>query len=184
MRVQSSAQQQQPDAAVRRAFGMAEGRLKAAFKAPEGRYLLHSEKQVGLVPFAMRRTTRLTIATLHGGEEEGMYMIYNVGDYLHIAPFDATEKVGGSSTRASIMALCAAAPGSCSTVLHQAAAVTHRLIQLPQAGQQAAGEQPTCAAAHMRNCCGLHAGAHLLAHIQPISSARWLPLLPCLLSRA
>jgi hypothetical protein len=57
------------------------------------RYVLHSEKTTGLVPFAMRRTTRLTIATLHGGDEEGMYMIYNVGDYLHVAPFDSTEKV-------------------------------------------------------------------------------------------
>lgn len=73
------------------------GAVKNAFKSPEGRYLLHSEKQVGLVPFAMRRTTRLTIATLNGGEEEGMYMIYNVGDYLHIAPFDATEKVGAAA---------------------------------------------------------------------------------------
>jgi hypothetical protein len=41
----------------------------------------------------MRRTTRLTIATLHSGDEEGMYMVYNVGDYLHVAPFDSTEKV-------------------------------------------------------------------------------------------
>jgi hypothetical protein len=57
------------------------------------RYALHSEKTTGLVPFAMRRTTRLTIATLHSGDEEGMYMVYNVGDYLHVAPFDSTEKV-------------------------------------------------------------------------------------------
>lgn len=71
---------------------MAAEHLKSSFKA-EGRYVLHSAKTVGLVPFAMRRSTRLTIATLHGGEEEGMYMIYNVGDYLHVSPFDATEKV-------------------------------------------------------------------------------------------
>lgn len=69
--------------------------VKSQFKVPsEGRYVLHSAKTMGLVPFAMRRTTRLTIATLHGGDEEGMYMVYNVGDYLHVAPFDATEKVG------------------------------------------------------------------------------------------
>jgi hypothetical protein len=69
--------------------------VKSHFKAPsEGRYVLHSAKTLGVVPFAMRRTTRLTIATLHGGDEEGMYMVYNVGDYLHVAPFDATEKVG------------------------------------------------------------------------------------------
>eukprot|EP00775_Hariotina_reticulata_P004222 gene4222-4471_t len=66
--------------------------VKNQFKVPEGRYVLHSEKNTGLVPFAMRRTTRLTVATLHGGEEEGMYMIYNVGDYLHVAPFNCTEK--------------------------------------------------------------------------------------------
>jgi hypothetical protein len=68
--------------------------VKNQFKVPEGRYVLHSEKSTGLVPFAMRRTTRLTVATLHGGDEEGMYMIYNVGDYLHVAPFNSTEKVG------------------------------------------------------------------------------------------
>lgn len=69
--------------------------VKSHFKVPsEGRYVLHSAKTMGLVPFAMRRTTRLTIATLHGGDEEGMYMVYNVGDYLHVVPFDATEKVG------------------------------------------------------------------------------------------
>lgn len=68
--------------------------VKSQFKVPsEGRYVLHSSKSMGLVPFAMRRTTRLTIATLHGGGEEGMYMVYNVGDYLHVSPFDATEKV-------------------------------------------------------------------------------------------
>lgn len=74
--------------------------VKSHFKVPEGRYVLHSAKTMGLVPFAMRRTTRLTIATLHGGDEEGMYMIYNVGDYLHITPFDATEKVRQQGTDA------------------------------------------------------------------------------------
>jgi hypothetical protein len=72
---------------------MASDTIKTQFKVPEGRYVLHSAKQSGLVPFALRRTTRLTIATLHGGDEEGMYMVYNVGDYLHVSPFDATEKV-------------------------------------------------------------------------------------------
>lgn len=72
---------------------MASETIKAQFKVPEGRHVLHSAKQSGLVPFALRRTTRLTIATLHGGDEEGMYMVYNVGDYLHVSPFDATEKV-------------------------------------------------------------------------------------------
>eukprot|EP00878_Enallax_costatus_P025536 GHUV01027323.1.p1 GENE.GHUV01027323.1~~GHUV01027323.1.p1 ORF type:complete len:186 (+),score=25.84 GHUV01027323.1:312-869(+) len=71
---------------------MANPVVKNHFKVPEGRYVLHSEKTLGLVPFMMRRSSRLTIAALHGGEEEGMYMVYNVGDYLHVAPFDATEK--------------------------------------------------------------------------------------------
>jgi hypothetical protein len=73
---------------------MAEPPVKGHFKVSEGRYVLHTTKALGLVRFAMRRTSRLTIATLHGGEEEGMYMVYNVGDYLHVAPFDATDKVG------------------------------------------------------------------------------------------
>lgn len=82
---------------------MAASEVKNQFKVPEGRYVLHSAKTMGLVPFAMRRTTRLTIATLHGGGEEGMYMIYNVGDYLHVSPFDATEKV---RQRSSAYAAC------------------------------------------------------------------------------
>lgn len=81
---------------------MANTAVKNQFKVPEGRYVLHSEKTVGLVPFVMRRTTRLTIAALHGGEEEGMYMVYNVGDYLHVCPFDATEKVCSSSNSIGI----------------------------------------------------------------------------------
>jgi hypothetical protein len=82
---------------------MAASEIKTQFKVPEGRYVLHTAKNMGLVPFAMRRTTRLTIATLHGGGEEGMYMIYNVGDYLHVSPFDATEKV---TQRTSANAAC------------------------------------------------------------------------------
>jgi hypothetical protein len=68
--------------------------IKAHFKLNEGKYVLHSEKALGLVPFLSRRTTRLVVATLHGGAEEGMYMVFNVGDYLHVAPFDSTDKVG------------------------------------------------------------------------------------------
>lgn len=85
------------------------------------RYALHSEKTIGLVPFAMRRTTRLTIATLHGGDEEGMYMVYNVGDYLHVAPFDATDKVrrqrchsSGSNSNKCKQTACSSEPkGNC-----------------------------------------------------------------------
>jgi hypothetical protein len=66
---------------------------RTAFKATDGRYELHSEKTHGLVQFASRRGTRLTLAELHGGNEEGVYIVYNVGDYLNISPYDATEKV-------------------------------------------------------------------------------------------
>lgn len=86
---------------------MASSIVKNQFKVPEGRYVLHSEKTLGLIPFVLRRTTRLSIATLHGGAEEGMYMVYNVGDYLHVAPFDATEKVCTASASASASATAA-----------------------------------------------------------------------------
>jgi len=61
----------------------------------EGDYPLHSEKQHGLIAFSARRGTRLTLAEIPEGPEEGVYVVYNVGDYLHIAAYDATEKVRG-----------------------------------------------------------------------------------------
>lgn len=63
----------------------------------EGPYVRHSSKEVGLIPFQPRRLsqgTRLTICELHT-HDEGVYVVYNVGDSLHIAPYDATEQVGG-----------------------------------------------------------------------------------------
>lgn len=66
---------------------------RTSFKATDGRYVLHSEKTHGLVQFQARKATRLTLAELHGGNEEGVYIVYNVGDYLHVCPYDATEKV-------------------------------------------------------------------------------------------
>jgi hypothetical protein len=134
--------------------------VKNYFKVPEGRYELHSARTMGLVPFAMRRTTRLTIATLHGGEQEGMYMVYNVGDYLHITPFDATEKV-----RAQQLRIC-----PCLDLLLPS------LCQLQQSASQAAShhDEPT-------TCSVAPAGAHLLIDLQPISSAGRSPMLPCIL---
>lgn len=66
---------------------------KTHFKASEGRYLLWSERTGGLVPFANGRATRLTVAALKGGAEAGQYMVFNVGDQLHICPYDGTDKV-------------------------------------------------------------------------------------------
>ena len=68
--------------------------VRTHFKTPEGRYTLHSAKTAGTVQFQMRRPgTRLTVAALHGGAEEGLYMVFNVGELLHVTPFDATDKV-------------------------------------------------------------------------------------------
>ena len=67
----------------------------------EGPYVRHSSKEVGLIPFQPRRLsqgTRLTICELHT-HDEGVYVVYNVGDSLHIAPYDATEKVRRLHTR-------------------------------------------------------------------------------------
>ena len=70
------------------------GDVRTHFKTPEGRYTLHSAKTAGTVQFQMRRPgTRLTVAALHGGAEEGLYMAFNVGELLHVTPFDATDKV-------------------------------------------------------------------------------------------
>jgi hypothetical protein len=63
------------------------------FKTPEGRYCLVAERTSGLVPFSYQKSTRLTLAHLSGGgPEDGLWCLYNVGDYLHIARYDATHK--------------------------------------------------------------------------------------------
>jgi len=68
---------------------------KTHFKASEGRYVLWSERTVGLIQYQSGKGPRMTTATLRGGPEQGQYMVFNVGDYLHITSYDATEKVGG-----------------------------------------------------------------------------------------
>ncbi len=64
------------------------------FKTPEGRYELVHERTQGLVPFHYQRSTRLTLANLQaGGAEDGSYVIFNVGELVHIARRNATHKV-------------------------------------------------------------------------------------------
>ena len=47
-----------------------------------------------MVPFAYQRTTRLSLANLTGGgQEDGCYCLYNIGDCLHIGHVDNTFKV-------------------------------------------------------------------------------------------
>lgn len=92
----------------------------AVIKTSEGKYVLHSERLSGTVQFMHRRGTRLTVASLHGGNEEGMYMIFNVGDYLNICPFDSTDRVSTvTSSFTCHVALkapaqCGLPPGACS----------------------------------------------------------------------
>ncbi len=62
------------------------------FKTPEGRYLLQSDKVHGTIAFNHLRATRLTLASLQGGAEEGKYLVYNVGEALYICRHDAVAK--------------------------------------------------------------------------------------------
>ncbi|GMH35558.1 hypothetical protein BSKO_03426 [Bryopsis sp. KO-2023] len=67
--------------------------LRRTFKTPEGAYKLKSEKRYGRMLYTIeRQTTRITLALLKGGEEEGWYVIMNVGEALHICLFDACER--------------------------------------------------------------------------------------------
>ncbi|KXZ56614.1 hypothetical protein GPECTOR_1g553 [Gonium pectorale] len=44
-------------------------------------------------PFNYQRSTRLTLANLQvGSEVDGAWIIFNVGDYVHISPYNATHK--------------------------------------------------------------------------------------------
>lgn len=65
---------------------------RTQFKTGEGRYALWSERTAGLVPFANGRATRLTLAALRGGAEQGQYMVFNVAEHLHICAYDGTDK--------------------------------------------------------------------------------------------
>ena len=72
--------------------------LRSHFKSPEGRYVLRSEKLTGLHPFQSQKGTRLTLASLQGGAEAGDYIVYNVGDAIHISHFNATDKARQEDT--------------------------------------------------------------------------------------
>ena len=67
--------------------------IRSRFKTPEGRYSLCLEKTAGLIPFNYSRSTRLSLAALQGGGEAGAWVIYNVGDNLHLCRQEATARV-------------------------------------------------------------------------------------------
>ncbi|GIL43152.1 hypothetical protein Vafri_973 [Volvox africanus] len=62
------------------------------FKTAEGRFHLHTERTTGLQPFNYQRSTRLTLANLQGGQEDGQWIVFNVGDCINICSYDATNK--------------------------------------------------------------------------------------------
>lgn len=64
------------------------------FKTAEGRFRLLTERKTGLQPFNYQRSSRLTLASLHGGAEEGTWIIFNVGDAVNVCRYDSTHKVG------------------------------------------------------------------------------------------
>jgi hypothetical protein len=71
---------------------------KVNLKTPEGRYNLVSAKTSGSVMFSHKRGgTRMTLARVTGGAEDGTYILYTVAEYLHVAAFNRTD---GVSSRA------------------------------------------------------------------------------------
>ena len=97
--------------------------VRTHFKTPEGRYSLHSAKTAGTVASQMRRPTRLTVAALHGGPEEGLYMVFNIGELLHVTPFDATDKACWACVCvcACVVGWCFASDAVCARVCAAAA---------------------------------------------------------------
>jgi hypothetical protein len=75
---------------------MEKATVRTQFKAPEGRYVLNSERLSGLVQFQSQRGVRLTIAALTDDGATSKYVIFNVTDSLHISELEATDKVRGS----------------------------------------------------------------------------------------
>ena len=72
---------------------------KPHFKAPEGRYELVGERLGGLCNFNAARMPRLSLAQLSGGDEAGTYLLFSVGDALHVCRYAETAKVGGASSQ-------------------------------------------------------------------------------------
>ena len=66
--------------------------LQNRFYAPEGRYGLFSERLSGLHYFSDKRSTKLTFVDMLI-KEEGYYVLFNVGEHLHIAQYSQTGKV-------------------------------------------------------------------------------------------
>lgn len=76
---------------------------KPHFKAPEGRYELVCDRLGGLCNFNAARMPRLSLAQLMGGDEAGTYLLFSVGDALHVCRYAETAKVSGA---ASSLPLC------------------------------------------------------------------------------
>lgn len=51
---------------------------RSRFKGPEGRWTCHIDKAPATNTFIYQRQTRLTMASLQGGQEEGLWIMYNV----------------------------------------------------------------------------------------------------------
>ncbi|GFR41197.1 hypothetical protein Agub_g1867 [Astrephomene gubernaculifera] len=62
------------------------------FKTAEGRFHLHTERVTAPEPFSNQRSTRLTLASLQGGAEEGSWILFNVRDCVHISRYNMTHK--------------------------------------------------------------------------------------------
>lgn len=66
--------------------------IKNYFKAPEGRYLMHSERTTGC-SFVPSRPVRLTFATVQHQGSAHNYVIYNILDALAFCFYAAVDKV-------------------------------------------------------------------------------------------
>ena len=72
---------------------MESSRVKSKFKTPEGRYTLSNERSYGCLPFSPMRVTRLSLARLEGSDEAGLWLIYNVGEFVYVSRIDSTRNV-------------------------------------------------------------------------------------------
>lgn len=67
--------------------------VKNYFKAPEGRYLLHSDRNP-FCNFNLVKPVRLTFASIQHQGSSQHYVVYNMLDALAFAPYAHTDKVG------------------------------------------------------------------------------------------
>ena len=79
--------------------------LRQTFKTPEGTYRQELELRLGSLYSIMgsdRLGPKMTLARLKGRDEEGVYLLINVGETLHIYAYDGTERVSwGGPTMSS-----------------------------------------------------------------------------------